>query len=121
MLYQVLKSKIHRATVTDANIDYEGSITLDADLIKAAKLIPYEMVHIWNITNGERIYTYVLPAAPKGSGTVCINGSAAHKIKKGHLIILTSFVQLTPKEIKKHKPQKVLVDAHNKIKSIKRD
>lgn len=119
MLLQILKSKVHRATVTDANVDYEGSVTLDGQLMEAAGLLPHEMVHIWDITSGDRIYTYVMPPAPKGSGTVCINGSAALRIKKGHMVILTSFINLTPEEYKTHEPKKVLVDSQNKIKQIK--
>lgn len=115
MLLQILKSKIHRATVTDANIDYEGSITLDADLMDAAGLITNEMVHIWDATSGNRLYTYVLPGAARGSGIVCINGAAAHLIKKGDIIIITSFVNMTRDEAEAHKPVKVLVNAQNKI------
>lgn len=119
MLLQILKSKIHRAVVTDANLDYEGSITLDGMLMKAAGFIPNEMVHIWDATSGNRLYTYVMPPAPKGSGTVCINGAAAHLIKKGNIIIITSFVNLTQKELRTHKPKKVIVDKQNRILQVK--
>ncbi|OGQ08489.1 MAG: aspartate 1-decarboxylase [Deltaproteobacteria bacterium RIFCSPLOWO2_12_FULL_40_28] len=121
MLYQILKSKIHRATVTDANVDYEGSITLDGELMEAGGFITNEMVHIWDVTSGDRLYTYVMPPAERGSGTVCINGSAALRIKKGHTIIITSFVNLTPEEVNRHKPTKVLVDKQNKIQAIKKE
>jgi aspartate 1-decarboxylase len=121
MLLQILKSKIHRAKVTDANIDYEGSITLDKNLMEAAGFIAHEMVHIWDVTSGDRLYTYIMPPAPAGSGTVCINGSAAHRIKKDHIIIITSFVNVTPEEIKKHKPNKVLVNDKNQVIKIKHD
>lgn len=121
MLLSILKSKIHRAVVTDANVDYEGSITLDQDLVEAAGLHVHEMVHVWDATSGNRLYTYVMTPAPRGSGTVCINGAAAHLIKKGHIVIITSFVNLTKEELKTHKPIKVLVDSHNKIKQIKTD
>jgi len=118
VLIQILKSKIHRALVTDANVDYEGSITLDCDLMEKSGLIVYEMVHIWDVTSGDRLYTYVMQPAPRGSGTVCINGSEALRIKKGRIIIITSFVNLTPEELKTHKPHIVLVDEKNKIKSV---
>ena len=119
MLLQILKSKIHRAVVTDANLDYEGSITLDGKLMEAAGLVTNEMVHIWDATSGNRLYTYVMPPAKPGSGIVQINGAAAHLIKKGHVIIITSFVNVTEEELKTHLPKKVIVDSKNKIKEIK--
>ncbi len=119
MLLQILKSKIHRAVVTDANLNYEGSITLDEDLLKASGLYVNEMVHIWDATSGNRLYTYVMPPAPSGSGMVCINGAAAHLIKKGHVIIITSFVNLTPEELKTHLPTKVIVNEKNQIITVK--
>ena len=121
MLFQILKSKIHRALVTDANVDYEGSVTLDLDLMEAAGLMAHGMVHIWDVKTGDRLYTYVMLPAPRGSGTVCINGSAAHRIKKGHIVILTSFVNLTLEEYKTHKAKKVLVDKNNKIVKVKEE
>lgn len=121
MLLQILKSKIHRAVVTDANLDYEGSITLDGKLMETAGLFTNEMVHIWDATSGNRLYTYVMPPAPPGSGTVCINGAAAHLIKKNHIIIITSFVNLTEEELKTHKAKKVLVDGKNHIIKIKNE
>ncbi|MBI4412242.1 MAG: aspartate 1-decarboxylase [Deltaproteobacteria bacterium] len=121
MLLQVLKSKIHRATVTDANINYEGSITLDGELMEKAGLYVNEMVHIWDATEGHRLYTYCMPPAPKGSGIVCINGAAARLIKKGHIVIITSFVNLTTDEYKTHKPSKVIVDEKNRVKQVKHE
>lgn len=114
MLRSLLKSKIHRATVTDADLHYEGSVTIDEDLLKAADLLPNEHVHIWDVTNGKRFETYSLKGK-KGSGTICINGAAAHLAKKGDIIIITSFAMLDEKEIKKHKPKIVLVNSQNKI------
>lgn len=105
--------------VTDANVDYEGSITLDKDLMDAAGLITNEMVHIWDVTSGDRLYTYVMEPAPRGSKTVCINGSAALRIQKGHMIIITSFVNLTQEELANHQPKKVIVDEHNQILEVK--
>lgn len=119
MLLQILKSKIHRAVVTDANLNYEGSVTMDEDLMEAAGLIPHEMVHIWDATSGNRLYTYAMPPAPRGSGVVCINGAAAHLIQKGHIVIITSFINLTPEEYKSHLPKKVLVDDKNRVLQVK--
>lgn len=118
-MLKVLKSKIHRATVTHADVEYEGSVTIDANLVKAAGLYENEEVHIWNVTSGKRLTTYVMEPAEAGSGMVCINGAAAHLMKKGDVVIITSFAYLDKKEIKKHKPIKVIVDAKNRIKTIK--
>ena len=89
----MLKSKIHRATVTDANIEYEGSITLDEGLMEAAGILPFEQVHIYNITNGARFQTYAIKGE-RGSGEVCINGAAAHLAKKGHMVIIASYASM---------------------------
>ncbi len=114
MLRSVLKSKIHRVTVTDADLHYEGSITIDENLLEAANLISNEHVHIWDVTNGKRFETYALKGK-RGSGTICINGAAAHLAKKGDIVIITSFAFLDEKELKKHSPKIVLVNAQNKI------
>lgn len=114
MLRSILKSKIHRATVTDADLHYEGSVSIDEDLLEAADLLPNEHVHIWDVTNGNRFETYALKGK-RGSGTVCINGAAAHLAKKGDIIIITTFALLDEKELKKHVPQVVLVNSENKI------
>ena len=116
----MLKSKIHRATVTDANVDYEGSITLDEDLMETAGLLPFEQVHIYNITNGQRFQTYVI-RGERGMGEVCINGAAAHLAKKGHIIIIASYVSMEEAEAINHQPIVVYVDEKNKIKAIKND
>lgn len=115
----MLKSKIHRATVTDANIDYEGSITLDEELMEAANLLPFEQVHIYNITNGERFRTYVIKGS-RGKGDVCVNGAAAHLAKKGHIIIIVSYAGMDEKEAAGHQPVLVYVDDENRIKNIAR-
>ena len=115
----MLKSKIHRATVTDANIDYEGSITLDEDLMEAAALLPFEQVHIYNITNGERFQTYVIKGG-RGKGDVCINGAAAHLAKKEHIIIVASYASMDEREAADHQPVLVYVDDENRIKDIAR-
>ena len=113
MQRQVLYAKIHRATVTDAHIDYEGSITIDADLVKAADMVPGEKVLIANLTNGARLESYVL-VGKAGSGEICLNGGAAKYGKRGDLLIIMTFAVMTDEEIKNHKPKVVHVDASNK-------
>lgn len=114
MTRRMLKSKIHRATVTDANLNYEGSITIDPLLIAAADLLQYEFVDIYNITNGERFGTYVIEGK-RGSGEVCINGAAAWKAQPGHLIIICSYSEYHEAELGIYKPIIVLVNNQNKI------
>jgi len=109
-LLTLLKSKIHRATVTDANIDYVGSITIDSYLMEKAGLLKGELVHVWNITNGQRLITYVIPGEAH-SGTIQINGSAAHRASPGDKIIIASFVQ-TDEPVQ---PKVVLVDDENRF------
>jgi len=113
----MLKSKIHRATVTDADLHYEGSITIDEKLMEEAKMIPYEKVDIYDVNNGERFSTYIITGKPN-SGTICLNGAAARKVAKGDLIIITTFVSVDDKEAKKWKPRCVFVNAKNKIKKV---
>lgn len=117
MYTTLLKCKIHRARVTEADLHYEGSCSIDLNLMKAAGLLPHEHVHVWDITNGNRFETYVIEA-PCGSGMIKINGAAAHQAKKGDLIIITSFAHYDAKEAKKHKPKIVFVDDHNRIKNV---
>jgi len=114
MYRNLLKSKIHRATVTDADLHYEGSVSVDLNLLEAAHILPHEHVHIWDVTNGNRFETYTLPA-PRGSATVCINGAAAHLAKKGDIIIITSFLSVPDELAAQHQPVVVLVDEHNQI------
>ncbi|RUM43832.1 MAG: aspartate 1-decarboxylase [Desulfurobacterium sp.] len=109
----MFKSKIHRATVTGADLNYEGSITIDSELLQLADILPYEKVDIYNITNGERFSTYVIPGEP-GSGEICLNGAAARKVQKGDLIIIVSYCELEEEEIKEFKPTVVLVDEKNR-------
>ncbi|UCD64520.1 MAG: aspartate 1-decarboxylase [Candidatus Zixiibacteriota bacterium] len=113
MLITVCKSKIHRATVTDANLDYQGSITIDADLMKRADLIPYEKVQIANVSNGERFETYVIEGKA-GSGTITLNGAAARKGTVGDLIIIIAYGHLDKSEAAGFKPGVVHVDKDNK-------
>jgi aspartate 1-decarboxylase len=115
MQRSMFKSKIHRATVTEANLEYEGSITIDQDLMEAADMLPNEEIHVWNIDNGARLSTYILPG-PRGTGTVCINGAAAHLVKPGHKVILATFAQMNAEEARNHKPTVILVDQDNAIK-----
>jgi aspartate 1-decarboxylase len=108
------KSKIHRATVTHADLHYEGSVTIDEDLLDAAGIWEYEAVHVWNITRGSRIQTYAIKGE-RGSGVICINGAAAHLNKPGDLVILATFAELEESEARSFKPTVVLVDSRNKI------
>ena len=117
MLRMMLKSKIHRARVTDADLHYEGSISIDEDLMQAANLATNEHVHVWDVTNGNRFETYAL-AAQSGSGTICINGAAAHLAKKGDIIIITSFGLIEETQHKTHQASIVLVDEKNQIKKV---
>ena len=108
----LLKSKIHRATVTEANLDYEGSVTIDENLMRAGNIVPYEQVHIYDVTNGNRIITYAM-IGESGSGVICINGAAAHKVHPGDLVILATYSLLSEEEQRGFKPQIVQVDAQN--------
>ena len=110
----MLKGKIHRATVTEADLDYLGSLTLDQNLMDAAGMHEYEKIQILDVTNGSRIETYII-SGERGSGQVCINGAAAHSIHKGDLVIIVSYCQITDKESLTHKPNIVHVDSFNNI------
>lgn len=114
----MLKSKIHRATVTDADLHYEGSVAIATDLLEAAGIYPYEQVQIYNVTRGTRFTTYAIEAE-RGSGTISINGAAAHKAGKGDLVIIATYCALEEAEAKDHAPVLVYVDPDNSIKSIK--
>jgi aspartate 1-decarboxylase len=117
MLRTVCKSKIHRATVTDANVQYAGSLTVDAELMKAADLVPYEQVHVVDVTNGARLVTYCIEG-PAGSGTICANGGAARLIAPGDTVIILSYAQVTPAELEQLAPKVVTVDAQNRIRHV---
>ena len=116
MLRCMFKSKIHRATVTEADVDYEGSVTIDRDLLEAADMLPGEEVHVWDLDNGHRLVSYILEG-PSGTGTVCMNGAAAHLVHPGHRVILATFAHMDEEEIRAHRPRVVLVDEHNRIRS----
>jgi len=113
MLVKVLRAKIHRARITETHLEYEGSITIDEDLIEAAGLLAGEAVLVANVTSGTRHETYVL-AGERGSGTVCLNGAAARLGEPGDVVIILAFAYLGPDELADHRPQKILVDEHNR-------
>lgn len=113
----LLKSKIHRARVTDANVEYEGSITIDENLMKSADILAWEKVHIWDVTNGNRLETYAIPGK-EGSGVVCINGAAAHHIHVGDIIIIGTFSDYDEDQCRVHRPRKILVDPKNQNKIL---
>lgn len=116
MQLTLLKCKIHRATVTDADLNYEGSISIDPKLIEAAGLREFERVEIYNCNNGERFATYVIFGK---DGEICLNGAAARLVHKGDLVIIAAYATMDETEAKKHKPQLVFVDSQNRIASIK--
>jgi aspartate 1-decarboxylase len=107
----MLKSKIHRATVTDANLDYEGSITIDRELMRAADILPHEQVHVVNVTNGERLVTYAIEG---GVGEICLNGAAAHKAKPADIVIIISYANVPAEVAAGFEPTVVKVDAQNR-------
>ncbi|MCI5600142.1 MAG: aspartate 1-decarboxylase [Hallerella porci] len=113
MQIELLKCKIHRASVTDANLNYEGSITLDKALMDAAGILPFEKVGILDINNGARFDTYVIEGE-RNSGTICLNGAAARMVQKGDLVIIVSYISMTPEEAKTWKPVVVKVDSQNR-------
>src|SRR5258708_635649 len=114
----MLKSKSHRATVTEANVDYEGSLTLDQNLLHAADIIPYEEVHVWNVTRGTRFRTYAM-LGEAGSGVVCANGAAALLVAPGDLVIIASFTTIEESELEEFRPKIVFVDKNKQIKPLK--
>jgi aspartate 1-decarboxylase len=119
MFLSILKGKIHRATVTEANLEYEGSVTIDRTLLDASGILPHERVDILDVTNGSRLTTYALEGA-RDSGTLCINGAAAHLVNEGDLVIICAYALMDPVEAKSFRPRVVLVDRGNRIKSVGR-
>ena len=118
MFRQILKAKIHRVTVTDSRIDYEGSVTVDEELLRSADIVPWEKVLIANLNNGSRIESYAIPGEA-GSGVICMNGGAAKYAQKGDLVIIMSFAAMTDEEIERHQPKVVYVDKQNRVLSLK--
>jgi aspartate 1-decarboxylase len=112
----MLKSKIHRATVTEANLEYEGSITIDENLLRAADILPYEQVDLYDCTNGNRLHTYAIPGEA-GSGEICVNGAAAHLVKPHDVIIIATYVQVEDAECHDWHAKRVFVDGKNQIRS----
>lgn len=115
---RMLKSKIHRATVTQADLDYEGSITIAPELLEIANILPYEAVNIWNVTAGTRFETYAIEGLPR-SNDICVNGAAAHLVTPGDIIIIASFVQLPEEQCQAHIPTVVFVNEFNQIKELR--
>ena len=127
MIRRLLKSKIHRATVTEANIEYEGSVTIDRDLMDAADLVPYEQVDLWNCSNGNRLATYVIEGE-RGQRQICVNGAAAHLMKPGDLVIIASWADVTDvphasegtdsadRDARRYEARRVFVDHENRIR-----
>lgn len=113
----MMSGKIHRATVTGANLDYEGSITIDPELMEAANILPYEQVHVVDVTNGARLETYAI-RGERGSGEVCINGAAAHLVHRGDIVIIIAYQHLSEAEAQAVAPRRVFVDRHNRIVSV---
>lgn len=109
----LLKSKIHRATVTDANLHYQGSITIDPLLLEAADIVPFEKVEIYNVTNGERFATYAIEGTP-GAGEIVLNGAAAHKVSPGDIVIIASYAVYQEDVVRNHKPYLIFVDEKNR-------
>jgi aspartate 1-decarboxylase len=114
MQLELLKSKIHRATVTDANLNYQGSITIARDLMDAANILPYEKVGVLDVNNGNRLDTYVIEG-PAKSGMICLNGAAARLVQPGDLVIIVAYASMTPEEAKSWKPTVVHVNEKNEI------
>ena len=114
MKLTMLKSKLHRVTVTHAELDYEGSCAIDQELMDAAGILPFEQLHIYNIANGERFTTYAI-SAPRGSGTIGVNGAAAHKASPNDLLIVCTYAELEAKEAERFQPTLVYVDGNNAI------
>ena len=112
----MLKSKIHRATVTATDLEYEGSLTIDADLLAAADVLPHEQIHVWDVTNGARLVTYAL-AGEAGTGVVQVNGAGAHLIKAGDVVIIATFTTLKSRQAKRYTPAVVFVDGQNRPKA----
>ncbi|WP_019534024.1 aspartate 1-decarboxylase [Paenibacillus ginsengihumi] len=117
MFRTMLKSKIHRATVTEANLNYVGSITIDEDLLDLVDMLPNEKVQIVNNNNGARFETYIIPG-PRGSGVICLNGAAARLVHPGDTVIILSYVMLTDEEARRHVPQIAIMGENNKVVSV---
>ena len=114
MLIEVFKSKLHRATVTEANLNYTGSITIDRDLMDAAEMVAHQKVQIVNVNNGARFETYIIEGK-RGSGVICLNGPAARMVQVGDIVIVITYAAITPEEAKTHEPVVCILDENNRI------
>ena len=118
MLLEMLKGKIHRARITQCDVDYEGSLEIDIDILEKAGILPYEKILVVNATNGKRLETYAIPGA-SGSGTFCLNGAAAHRGSVGDIITIMCFANFTPEEAETFRPRVVVMDEKNQITAIR--
>ncbi|MBE1554137.1 aspartate 1-decarboxylase [Sporosarcina limicola] len=120
MFRMMMNSKLHRATVTEADLNYVGSITIDSDLLDAAGMLPNEKVHVVNNNNGARFETYII-AGERGSGVICVNGAAARLVQRGDVVIILSYVYMTDEEARTHEPTVLIMDEKNAVKEIIRE
>lgn len=118
MTREMLRAKVHRITVTERNVEYEGSLTLDAALMEACDMVPYERVEVYDVDNGNRFATYLIPGE-RGSGACCVNGAAARRVEKGHKLILAVYASVDEPAVRSHRPKVVLVDSANRITAVK--
>jgi aspartate 1-decarboxylase len=112
----MLQAKIHRATVTEANLHYDGSLTVDSTLLEAADILPNELIHVWDVTRGTRLITYAMPGPPN-SGVICVNGAGAHLVNVGDLVIVAAFAEMETAEARAYKPTIIRVDEKNRIRT----
>jgi aspartate 1-decarboxylase len=120
MFRMMMNSKLHRATVTEADLNYVGSITIDADLLDAAGMLPNEKVHVVNNNNGSRFETYII-AGERGSGVICVNGAAARLVQRGDIVIILSYVYMTDEEARTHEPTVLIMNEKNGVEEIIRE
>lgn len=120
MFRMMMNSKLHRATVTEADLNYVGSITIDAELLESAGMLPNEKVHVVNNNNGSRFETYII-AGERGSGVICVNGAAARLVQRGDIVIILSYVYMTDEEARTHEPTVLIMDEKNRVKEIIRE
>lgn len=118
MMREMLRAKVHRITVTECDVEYEGSLTLDAGLMKLAGMVPYERIDVYDVDNGSRFSTYLIEG-PEGSGACCVNGAAARMTAPGHKVIIASYCSIDECDLRKHRPKVVLVDAANRVTVVK--
>ena len=118
MIRQMLRAKVHRITVTERNVEYEGSLTLDAGLMEAGDMLPYERIEVYDVDNGNRFATYLI-VGERGSGACCVNGAAARLVEEGHKLILATYGPLDEEAARNHRPKVVLVGSRNELKGVK--